>query len=92
MPVSTSEQNAIQTRLESASQEDLDELRRNAETMLRFGQGNAIMPRRRLSSIERHEVEKAIEVLVRLECLEVNGGWWFRQKRRYALLKEYVGS
>ena len=91
MPVSTKEQTLIQERLEAASRTDRDRMRRDAEALLSLYAGNAVMPRRQPSSMERRDVETAIEVILRLECLDNDGGWWFRQKRRYALMRQYLG-
>jgi hypothetical protein len=90
MPLSTSDQIAIQRTIEHASPERWRELIDEAEQTL--ARVNALLGTKALSNEERRAGEHAIEVLVRIEAVEKAGGWWFRAKRRVQLVQMYLGG
>jgi hypothetical protein len=90
MATSSIEQTRIQRMIRAASEQERSAIKATAEATL--AQINLLMNTKVLSAEERKAADVAIETLVRLECEERGGGWWFRTKRRFQLLQMYLGS
>lgn len=90
MALSSAQQIAIEHYVNSASPEELAELRGSAEADLHAI--NGLMSQKVLSKAENQVAEAAIEALVRIECRENGKGWWFRLKRRTQLLQTFLGN
>lgn len=90
MPLSTREQDEVQTLIECSSPEELLGIKSNAEDTLQ--QINILMGQKILSHEENKEAQIAIETLLRIESTQQNKGWWFRTKRRLQLTQMYLGG
>ena len=84
MPLSKSEQQQIQMKIDTATEEDLKEMHVTALATLTVNKN--YRGGKRFSKQD----EEAVEILTRLEATEENKGSWFRMKRRLQLTKEYL--
>jgi hypothetical protein len=83
MPLSKREQQQIQMKIDTATKEELSEMRTTALTTLMVNKN--YRGGKRFSK----EDEEAVEILTRLEATEEGKGSWFRMKRRLQLTKEH---
>ena len=90
MPISSAEHAEIERMVNSLSGDALREMKSTAENMLH--QINAQHSRKLLDKADSKAADFAIELLVRLECRENGGGWFFRAKRRVRLVQTYFGT
>lgn len=89
MTLSSIEQQHIQDAVDLATPDQYQQMKIDAENTLTMT--NAMMGHK-LANEEMKLAEMAIEVLVRLEAMENNKGWWFRTKRRVQLVQMYLGN
>lgn len=92
MLISSREQQEIQSIIDSSSLHELREREREVDRLLGSFCDGVVTRKRALTSLERMEVERAIELLVRCEARIQGKGWWFRQKRRFELVREHLAS
>jgi hypothetical protein len=79
------EQRKIELVVEKATQGERENLKKDAEeTLSRYAE---TVNFKYLDSNEANELYSAVEILVRLECLEKGKGWWYRAKRRPQIMK-----
>ena len=88
MPLTTNQQNEIQSMVESSSPEQLKDLKEDAEFALR--QLKRSLDHRLLSNIEMKQFEMAVEFLTSLETTQLGKAFWYRSKRRYQIAKMYL--
>lgn len=88
MPVSKPEQQIIEKVVAAATPDQRRLLR--SEAQIALTQINQRMAKRMLFHRESEAAKRAIEVLVRMEAIETEKGWWFRLRRRFQLTQKYL--
>ena len=79
------EHKIIELIVKQAALGERESLKKEAEeTLSRYA---AIVNFKYLDSNEENELNSAVEILVRIECLEKGKGWWYRAKRRPQIMK-----
>ena len=83
--LSASEQKNIEILVKQATPEERQSFKSQAEeTLSRYA---TTVSFKYLDSNEANELHTAVEILVRIECLEKGKGWWYRAKRRPQIMK-----
>lgn len=78
--LSGSEQEQIQLGIDQMTAEERATLMANARRALQNARD--AMDVSVLTREQRHAIERMVEIVVRIEGLELGKGWWFRTKRR----------
>jgi len=89
LATSSDKQQVIQALIDSATPNECQKLRSQAEEIL--GEIHARMGRKLLSYDENKAAELAIETLTRLDATTLRKGAWYRAKRRVQLTQMYLG-
>lgn len=78
----------IHEELLNKSSTDLYEIRNQALSKLKTEK--TLRDLKFNNTLPHKEIEKLIEIVVKIESYESNLGWWARTKRRLALTKEFA--
>ena len=88
MTIPTTEHKKIEAMIDCASNEEIAQLRNQAESLLDRHQ--SCMKNGQPSPVSNMDFEIAVETLVRIEAKEQGKGFFFRAKRRMQITAKYM--